>query len=104
MINTPSSNDIRIEFNGRQIGVAQSYRAALKNASTPRWLLTLSRVCFGSGFGDIDLSGFNVIVVKPDRKIIYSGCEWKKIDLSGDNPLSVAESVEIMAYRRMEIA
>ena len=39
-------------------------------------ILELSRVCLTGGLDDgigfFDLSGFNVVVVKPDRKIIYS--------------------------------
>ena len=51
-----------------------------------------------------NLSNFNIVVVRPDRKIIYSGCEWSGVDEAiGLNDL-VYETVTAVASSRMEVA
>ncbi|MDR2933081.1 MAG: hypothetical protein LBV27_08245 [Oscillospiraceae bacterium] len=126
MISIPTSNDIYIEVNGRKLAVAQSYRARTTRESQyveafgaaepvatvggkTRHLLELSRVCiegFGAGDG-VDfhsVSGFNVVIVKPSSRIIYSGCEWLSIDENASLGSVVLESVSIVAAKRLETA
>ena len=62
----------------------------------------LSRVyaCEGAlddGVSFFELSGFNLVIVKPDRRIIYSGCEWNGINDT------VLEGVSLIASHRMEL-
>jgi hypothetical protein len=45
-----------------------------------------------------------VVIVKPDRKIIYSGCEWSGIDEAASLGGAVLESVSIVAAKRLEIS
>jgi hypothetical protein len=126
LIQFPTSNDIYIEVNGKKIAVAQGYRTQTSRDSRyveafghsepvgaiggrQKHILELTRVAvFDAAFGDgIDfyaLSGFNVVVVKPDRKIIYSGCEWAQIEENGALNNVVLESVSIVATKRMELA
>lgn len=126
MIRYPSSSDIFIEVNGIRLGVAQSYRARTTRESRyveafgslepvgtvggrVKHLLELTRVCLnGSSIGDgIDfhqLSGFNVVIVKPGCRIIYSGCEWSAIDENAALGNVVLESVSVVASKRMEVA
>ena len=126
MIRYPTSSDIYLEVNGQRIAAAQSYRAnttresryvetfgSLEPVGTAggkvRHLLELSRVCIsGTALEDgIDfhsLSNFNVVIVKPNGKIIYSGCEWAFIDEKATLGSVVLESVSIVASKRMEIA
>ena len=70
-------------------------------------ILELSRVCLTGGLDDgigfFDLSGFNVVVVKPDRKIIYSGCEWADITETAALGDVMVESVTVAAAKRMEL-
>jgi len=123
MISFPTSNDIYIEINGQKLAVAQGYKARTTRES--RYVeafgsaepvgavggrvnhqLELSRVCvcdgaLGDGVNFHELSGFNVVIVKRDKKIIFSGCEWAAIDENA--ALGVLESVSIVATRRIEL-
>lgn len=123
MLHIPTSNDIFIEVNGRKLAVAQSYRAKTTRDSKyveafgsvepvatvggrVKHLLELTRVCLahpGDGVDFHSISGFNVVIVKPDRKIIYSGCEWASIDENATLGNVVLESVSIVASKRLEI-
>lgn len=124
MLHFPTSSDITIEINGRPLAVAQSYRAQTTResryveafgASEPvgtlggkvKHALELSRVCALEGAGDgVDfhaLSGFNVVIAKPDRRIIYSGCEWASIDEAAGLGGAALESVSIVAAKRLEL-
>lgn len=126
MISFPTSNEIYIEINARRLAVAQSYRARTNRESRPveafgstepvgtiggrvYHQLELGRVSVtGSTLDDgvnfHELSGFNVVIVKPGRKIIYSGCEWSAIDETASLGNVVLEQVSILAAKRMEVA
>ena len=125
MIHFPTSNDIYIEIDGKKLAVAQKYRTRSTRESRyieafgsvepvgavggrVKHVLELTRVCVSAAALDdgIDfhaLSGFNVVIVKPDRRIIYSGCEWASIDEDADLGSLVLESVSVVATRRMEL-
>ena len=124
MITFPTSSDIYIEINGRKLAVAQGYKVRTNRES--RYVeafghtepvgtvggrvthqLELTRVCISKnaaadGINFHELSGFNVVVVKPGKKIIFSGCEWSNIDENATLGNMVLESVSIVASRRME--
>lgn len=122
----PTSNDIYIEVNGKKLAVAQSYRAQTARESRyveafghaepvgtvggrQKHILELSRVsvsnaALGDGIDFYSLSGFNVVIVKPESKIIYSGCEWAQIEENASLGNVVLESVSIVAAKRMELA
>lgn len=126
MLRYATSNDISIEVNGKKLAAAQSYRARTDRDSKyieafgsrepvgciggkPRYLIELSRVtaanpAVGDGVLFHELSDFNVVIVRPDRKIIYSGCEWSRIDETGTLGSAVLESASIVASGRMEHA
>ncbi len=118
----PTSKDIYIEINGKKLAVVQSYKARSTRESRTieafgssepvgtvggrvKHILELSRVCLtgSDGIGFFDLSGFNVVVVKPDRKIIYSGCEWAGITETAALGDVMVESVTVAAAKRMEM-
>ncbi len=126
MITFPTSGDITIEVNGRRLAVAQSYRARSTRDSRPveafgqkepvgtvagRCVhrLELQRVqlleeAASDGIDFFALSGFNVVIAKPGRRVIYSGCEWSNIDESASLGSVVLESVSILAAGRMELS
>ncbi|MCL2056714.1 MAG: hypothetical protein FWH02_05800 [Oscillospiraceae bacterium] len=124
MLSIPTSNEITIEVDGRKIAVAQSYRARTTRDSKyveafgsaepvatvggrVKHQLELSRVLISAPGDGVDfhaISGFNVVIVKPDRKVIYSGCEWAGIDETAGLGSVVLESVTIVASKRLEIA
>ena len=95
LVSIPTSADIYIEVNGTKVAAAQSYR--VKSSRQSRYVeafgssepvgtvggrvqhwIELSRVCLcrAQGVDFYELSGFNLVIVQPDCKIIYSGCEW----------------------------
>ena len=126
MIRFPTSADIYLEVNGRRLAVAQSYRTrtvrdsryveafgSLEPVGTTAGRIThmldLSRLCLsGAAIADEinfhDLTGFNIVIVKPGCKTIFSGCEWSTIDENASLGSTVLESVSVVATRRMEIA
>ena len=121
-VSIPTSADIYIEVNGRKIAAAQSYKVKSSRESkyieafssrepvgtvggrVQHWI-ELSRVCLyqTEGIDFYDLSGFNLVVVRPDCKIIYSGCEWADITQSASVGDVILEKVSLVASRRMKI-
>ena len=121
----PTARDIYIEINGRRLAVAQSYRVKSSRdtryiesfgapapvgtvAGRQRHVVELTRLYVtGGGFGDgvdfYSLENFNIVVVKPDRKIIFSGCQWSSVQEQGDNENPVAEKLTAVAAGRMEV-
>ena len=122
MLNIPTSSDIYIEVNGRKLAVAQSYKARTIRESKyveamgsvepvatvggrVKHHLELSRVKISGAADGIDFHGaenFNVVIVKPDRRIIYSGCEWISINENAGLGNVAIESVSIAAAKRLE--
>ena len=50
------------------------------------------------------LEDFSLVICKPDRKIIYSGCQWSSIGETGALGAMVVEKITIVAARRIETA
>lgn len=124
-IKFPTSQDIYIEVNGKKLAVVESYKA--KSVQDSKYiealgekepvgvitgkvnhLIELSRVysyCDVNGdcINFYDLEGFNLVVVKPDRRIVYSNCEWVGINESANINDAILENVQIIAAKRMEI-
>jgi len=122
----PTSSDIYLELNGRKVAVVQSYTArAVKTSkaveafgeSEPvatlsgqrKYTLELTRLyatddAVSDGISFYDLSDFSLVICKPDRKIIYSGCEWSNIAETGELDAMVAEKITVVAARRIETA
>ena len=54
------------------------------------------------GINFYDLQDFSLVICKPDRKIIYSGCQWSAIQEEGQLNAMVAERVTVVAAKRIE--
>ena len=54
------------------------------------------------GINFYDLRDFSLVICKPDRRVIYSGCQWSKIGESGTLGAAVVEKVTVVAGRRVE--
>ncbi|MEM1484355.1 hypothetical protein V6615_05680 [Oscillospiraceae bacterium PP1C4] len=124
-ISFPTSKDIYIEIDGRRLAAAQSYKAKTTKesryveafgAAEPvgtvggrvRYVLELTRVAVcetakNEGIDFHEIGGFNVVIVRPDRKIIYSGCQWSAIDESVALSDLVYETLTLVACSRMEV-
>lgn len=119
----PTSQDIYLEVNGRKLAVVESYRARSDRELYPvevlgesepsavqfgraRYTLELSRVYACDGAGDgvnfHELAGFNLVVVKPDRRVVFTDCQWSSITESAGLNDTLMEQVTLTAGRRTE--
>ena len=56
------------------------------------------------GVSFYELENFNLVICKPDRRVIYSGCQWQDLSETGKLGDMVLEKVTIVAARRVETA
>lgn len=119
-VTVPTSRDIYLEADGRRVAVVERYEAKAERtlyeieelgrespAATvrgrPRYTITLRRVLLLSGSGEIDfydLHSFDLVIVKPDCRIIYSGCEWSQISEALNLGQPCLETAVLTAQRR----
>ena len=114
----PTSSDIYLELEGKKVAVVQGYTAkASKSArnveafgeSEPvatiegqrKYTLELTRL-YATDDAVSDGIDFSLVICKPDRKIIYSGCEWSTIQEEGQLNAMVAEKITVVASKRIE--
>ena len=113
----PTSADIYLELDGRKIAVVQGYtaRASKSSQSEPvatiegqrKYTLELTRLyatedAVTDGINFYDLRDFSLVICKPDRKVIYSSCQWSAIQEEGQLNAMVAEKVTVVASKRIE--
>ena len=120
----PTSSDIYLELDGRKIAVVQSYTAKARKSSQSveafgesepvatiegqrKYTVELTRLyateeAVSDGINFYDLQDFSLVICKPDRKIIYSGCQWSNIQEEGQLNAMVAERVTLVAAKRIE--
>ena len=112
-VKIPTSADIYLEVNGVRVAVVQSYKVTATRSSKAiyafgqeapvatirgqgQYRLELTRIDF------MQLDDFSLVVCKPDRNIIYSGCQWSQMQESAEVGGNVMEKVTIEAARRTE--
>ena len=120
----PTSRDIYLEVDGKKVAVVQSYTAQTTKTSTTveafgesepvatipgqhQHVLELTRIyatdeALADGIDFYSLSGFSLVICKPDKKIIYADCQWSKIQESATMGSMVLEKVTLVASRRIE--
>ena len=120
----PTSSDIYLEVNGKKVAVVQSYTAQSTKTSTTveafrekepvatlpgqtKHVLELTRIyatdeALADGIDFYGLEDFSLVICKPDRRVIYSACQWSKIGESGTLGASVVEKVTVVAGKRIE--
>lgn len=123
-IQFPTSGDIYLEADGKKIAVVQSYKTiATRSEKTieafgerepvativgqSSYQLVLTRLyatddAISDGIGFYDLTDFSLVIVKPDRRVVYTGCNWSKIAETGQLSETVAEEVTVFAAKRVE--
>ena len=121
----PTSRDIYLELNGKKLAVVQGYSAkALRTSreveafgeSEPvatldgqrKYTLELTRLyatdeAISDGIDFYGMKDFSLVICKPDRKVIYSGCEWSGIQETGQLDAMVAEKITVTASKRIEV-
>ena len=126
MANTvlPLSSDIYLEVDGKKVAVVQSYTTKATRTSREieafgenepvatiaganKYTLELSRLyatdeAIGDGINFYDLNDFSLVICKPDRNVIYTGCQWKSLQESAEVGGNVLEKVTVEAGRRVE--
>ena len=120
----PTSADIYLELDGRKIAVVQSYKAKAAKSSKNieafgesepvatldgqrKYTLELTRLyatdeAISDGIDFYGLKDFSLVICKPDRKVIYRGCEWSSIREDGELDAMVAEKITVTASHRIE--
>ena len=120
----PTSSDIYLELDGKKVAVVQSYTAKAQKSSMNveafgekepvatiagqhKYTLELTRLyatddAVSDGINFYDLADFSLVICKPDRKIIYSSCEWSQIHEEGQLNAMVAEKITVAATKRIE--
>ena len=120
----PTTADIYLEVNGVRVAVVQSYRVTATRSSKAiyafgqeapvatirgqgRYTLELTRIyatdeAIRDGLDFMTLDNFSLVVCKPDRNVIYTGCQWKSLQESAEVGGNVLEKVTVEAGRRIE--
>ena len=120
----PTSADIYLELEGKKVAVVQGYTARASKSSRfveafgesepvaaidgqRKYTLELTRLyatddAVSDGINFYDLEDFSLVICKPDRKVIYSGCPWRDIQEEGQLNAMVAEKVSLVASKRIE--
>ena len=120
----PTSSDIYLEVDGVRVAVVQSYSAKATKSSTAveafgesepvatipgqaKHVVELTRLyatdeAIQDGLDFYNMSGFSLVICKPDRKIIYSDCQWSSIQENATLGNMVLEKVALVAARRIE--
>ena len=120
----PTSSDIYLEVDGKKVAVVQSYAARTSRSSRSveafgedepvatipgqrNHVLELTRLyatdeAIRDGINFHELEDFSLVICKPDRKIIYSGCQWSAIGETGELGAMVVEKITVVAAKRIE--
>ena len=122
----PTSADIYLEMDGRKVAVVQSYTAKASKTSQSveafgesepvatingqnKYVLELTRLyatddAISDGIDFFALADFSLVICKPDRKVIYSDCQWSDIQEDAQLGKTVVEKLTLVARSRMETA
>lgn len=120
----PTSSDIWLELDGKKVAVVQSYNCKTTRTSycveafgeeepvatvqgPQNYVIQLTRLyatdkAIADGLSFYDMRGFSLVICKPDRKVIYSDCQWSGIEEDGRLNAMVAEKVTVVAAKRIE--
>lgn len=124
-VKIPTSADIYLEVDGVKVAVVQSYRAVttrnsknieafgqMEPVATIRGLnqytLELTRLyatdeALRDGISFYGMEDFSLVIVKPGRRIVFTGCQWMSLEESTSLGGTVLEKVSLTATSRMEI-
>lgn len=120
----PSSSDIWLEMNGQKVAVVQSYTCKTSRTSIAveafgedepvatvhgpqTHVIQLTRLyatdeAIADGLDFYGMQDFSLVICKPDRKVIYSECQWSDIQEDAKLGEMVVEKLTLVARRRIE--
>lgn len=121
----PTSADIWLEMDGQKVAMVQSYSCKTTRSSycveafgeeepvatvqgTQNYVIQLTRLyateqAVADGLDFYRMRDFSLVICKPDRKVVYSGCQWSDIQEEGQLGKMVAEKLTLVAKSRMEM-
>lgn len=124
-VKIPTSADIYLECGGVKMAVVQSYRAVTTRSSKnieafgqmepvatirglSKYTLELTRLyatdaALKDGINFFDMEDFSLVIVKPGKRVIYTGCQWMSLEESASLGETVLEKVSLTATGRMEL-
>ena len=124
MIGFPTSSDIYLEADGKKIAVVQSYKARSRRSSKSveafgekepvctidgqqNYTIELTRLyatdeAISDGVDFYGVNDFSLVIVKPDRRVVYTGCQWSEIEESGEIGEMISETITLVASKRVE--
>lgn len=119
----PTSRDIYLEADGRRIAAVQSYSAKSIRESRSievfgstepiatiggrtEYQIELKKVMLLEQKNQeqvdfYDLDDFTLMIIRPDCRIIYTGCQWREIGEEGNLNQPCIERVSLVASRRL---
>ena len=122
----PTSADIWLELDGRKVAVVQSYSCKTTRSSIAveafgeeepvatvqgpqSYVIQLTRLyatdrAIADGLNFYELKNFSLVICKPDRKVIYSDCQWSDIQEDAKLGGMVMEKLTLVARSRLETA
>ena len=122
----PTSSDIWLELDGKKVAVVQSYNCKTTRSSysveafgeeepvapvpgPQTYVIQLTRLyatdpAIADGLDFYRMKNFSLVICKPDRKVIYSDCQWSGIEEDAQLGKTVVEKLTLVARRRMETA
>ena len=122
----PTSSDIWLEMDGQKVAVVQSYSCKTTRSSMTveafgedepvatvqgpnNYVIQLTRLyateqAIADKLDFYGMKDFSLVICKPDRKVIFSGCQWSDIQEDAQLGKLVAEKITLVAQKRMETA
>ena len=122
----PTSSDIWLELDGQKVAVVQSYHCKTTRSSLTveafgedepvatvqgpnNYVIQLTRLyatdqAIADKLDFYSMKDFSLVICKPDRKVIFSGCQWSDIQEDAQLGKMVMEKLTLVAKSRMETA
>ena len=122
----PTSSDIWLEVDGQKVAVVQGYSCKASRTSMTveafgedepvatvqgpqNYVIQLTRLyatdqAIADKLDFYSMKNFSLVICKPDRKVIYSDCQWSDIQEDAQLGKMVVEKLTLVARSRMETA
>ena len=99
-ITFPTSSDIYLDQDGEKVATVQSYMASKGDDG---YQIRLSRIYMIEAKRPLySLDNFSLVVEKPGKIIVYTGCQWKSITEEGTLDSMICENADVVAESRDE--
>jgi len=124
MAEFPTSKDIYFEVDGKKVAVVQNYSASFSKddkeidafgeelpvgfaPGKKTYTIKITKAyihdnALKDGIDFYNINNFNFVIVKPDRRVVYTGCSITGIDEDGSLNDTIAENINIRATVRRE--